>query len=107
MVFSSPSWVPRIPCEIPDSIPVGQFALEGNTSLPPQCGGRPPFVCAITGKSYSTKVLVDRVEFLSRSLAQELGWSPNEGEPEDKVVGIYSWNTVGDTRLHCSSFAIS
>ncbi|KAL4773244.1 hypothetical protein BDW60DRAFT_222007 [Aspergillus nidulans var. acristatus] len=94
MVFSSPSWVPQIPCEIPDSIPVGQFALEGNTNLPPQCGGRPPFVCAITGKSYSTKVLVDRVEFLSRSLAQELGWSPNEGEPEDKVVGIYSWNTL-------------
>ncbi|KAL4782887.1 hypothetical protein BJX76DRAFT_368806 [Aspergillus varians] len=94
MVFSSPSWVPQIPCEIPDSITVGQFALDGNAKLPPQCGGKPPFVDAITGKSYSTNTLLERVESLSRSLAQELGWSPNEGSPEDKVVGIYSWNTL-------------
>ncbi|RDW67404.1 acyl--CoA ligase [Aspergillus mulundensis] len=94
MVFSSPSWVPQIPCEIPDSVPVGQFALEGNAKLPPQCGGKPPFVCAITGKSYSSKTVSDRVDFLSRALARELGWSPNEGSPEDKVVGIYSWNTL-------------
>ncbi|KAL2825067.1 hypothetical protein BDW59DRAFT_146767 [Aspergillus cavernicola] len=94
MVFSTPSWVPQIPCEIPDSVTVGQFALEGNASLPPQCGGKPPFVDAITGKSYSTKTLLERVELLSRALAQELGWSPNEGSPEDKVVGVYSWNTL-------------
>ncbi|KAL4869853.1 hypothetical protein BDV12DRAFT_208180 [Aspergillus spectabilis] len=94
MIFSSPSWVPDIPCEIPDSITVGQFALQGNASLPPQSGGKHPFVDAITGKSYSSKTLVERVEVLSRSLAQEFGWSPNEGAPEDKVVGIYSWNTL-------------
>ncbi|KAL2867350.1 acyl--CoA ligase [Aspergillus lucknowensis] len=94
MVFSSPSWVPQIPTEIPDSITVGQFALRGNASLPPQCGGKPPFVDGITGKQYTTKTLLERVEFLSRSLARELGWSPNEGSPEDKVVAVYSWNTL-------------
>ncbi|KAL3482093.1 hypothetical protein BJX99DRAFT_82061 [Aspergillus californicus] len=94
MVFSSPAWVPQIPCEIPDSITVGEFALQGNANLPPQCGGKAPFVDAITGKSYSSKVLLERVEWLSRALSQELGWSPNEGAPEDKVVGIYSWNTL-------------
>ncbi|KAL4915860.1 hypothetical protein BDW62DRAFT_203312 [Aspergillus aurantiobrunneus] len=94
MVHSSPSWVPQIPCEIPDTTTVGQFALDGNASLPPQCGGKPPFVDGITGKSYSSKTLSERVEWLSRSLARELGWSPNEGAPEDKVVAIYSWNTL-------------
>ncbi|KAL4962934.1 acyl--CoA ligase [Aspergillus stella-maris] len=94
MVYSSPSWVPRIPCEIPDDVTVGQLALNGNANLPPQCGGKPPFVDAINGKAYDTKTLLQRVDYLSRSLAQELGWSPNEGNPEDKVVAIYSWNTL-------------
>ncbi|KAI9367804.1 hypothetical protein BJX61DRAFT_551012 [Aspergillus egyptiacus] len=94
MVFSSPSWVPEIPGEIPDTVTVGQFALEANASLPPQCGGKAPFVDGISGKSYSTKALLDRVEYLSRALAQELGWAPNEGVPEDKVVAVYSWNTL-------------
>ncbi|KAL2845911.1 hypothetical protein BJY01DRAFT_177131 [Aspergillus pseudoustus] len=94
MIFTSPSWVPEIPDEIPDTITVGDFALQANANLPPQCGGKAPFVDAITGKSYSTKNLLERVDWLSRSLAQELGWSPNEGSPEDKVVAIYSWNTL-------------
>ncbi|KAJ0414846.1 hypothetical protein BJY00DRAFT_320714 [Aspergillus carlsbadensis] len=94
MIFTSPSWVPDIPGEIPDTITVGDFALQGNASLPPQCGGKAPFVDGITGKSYSTKTLLERVEWLSRSLAQEFGWSPNEGSPEDKVVAVYSWNTL-------------
>ncbi|KAL4879271.1 hypothetical protein BJY04DRAFT_229202 [Aspergillus karnatakaensis] len=94
MIFSAPSWVPEIPIEIPDSIPVGEFALQGNANLPPQCGGKHPFVDSITGKSYTSKTLVKRVDNLSRALAQELKWSPNEGAPEDKVVAVYSWNTL-------------
>ncbi|KAL5334144.1 hypothetical protein BJX70DRAFT_30290 [Aspergillus crustosus] len=94
MIFSSPSWVPDIPIEIPDSITVGDFALQGNANLPPQCGGKHPFVDAITGKSYSPKALVERVDVLARALAQEFGWAPNEGEPEEKVVAVYSWNTL-------------
>ncbi|PTU21583.1 hypothetical protein P175DRAFT_0531103 [Aspergillus ochraceoroseus IBT 24754] len=57
MIFTSPSW----------------FALEGNARLPPQCGGKAPFVDAITGKSYSTTELQERVECLSRALARDLG----------------------------------
>ncbi|KIA75543.1 hypothetical protein HK57_00682 [Aspergillus ustus] len=94
MIFTSPSWVPEIPGEIPDTITVGDFALQANANLPPQCGGKAPFVDAITGKSYSSKILLERVDRLSRALAQELGWSPNEGAPEGKVVAIYSWNTL-------------
>jgi hypothetical protein len=94
MVFGPPSWVPQLSHEIPDSIPVGEFALNGNT-VP---AARPPFIDAITGNSYSLQVLRDRVEWLARALAREFRWSPNQGSPWDKVVGIFSMNTV---RNHC------
>lgn len=94
MIFSSPSWVPPISGEIPSSVPIGQFALDRNVRLPPQPHGRGPFVDAISGKWHPGNTLEARVDLLARALAKDLGWSPNEASPWDKVVAIYSLNTV-------------
>lgn len=42
MVFESPSWVPKIPFTLPDAIPVGDFILSGNRSLPAEVDVKPP-----------------------------------------------------------------
>ncbi|KAL4941950.1 hypothetical protein BDV06DRAFT_212245 [Aspergillus oleicola] len=93
MAFQSPSWVPPIPGTIPDSTSVGDFVLAqgGLTGL---TGPNAPFVDGISGVSYSIEVLRQRVENLARSLAARLDWLPTRGSPWEKVVAIYSVNTV-------------
>jgi len=94
MVFSSPDWASDIPWEIPDSIPLGQFSLEGLARNSQPESTKPLLIDGISGKSYSRVELHERVEFLAGGLAKELGWSPNKGSPWEKVVAIYSLNTV-------------
>lgn len=101
MIFTPPPWVPKISERIPETLTVGEFVLEGDVSRPPTGSGKKPFVDAISGRSVSIEDLGDRVDGLARALAQELGWSPNEGSPWDKVVAIFSLNTVsGPTCFH-------
>ena len=94
MIFTSPPWVPNVSGLIPETLSVGEFVLNGDPCRPPTGRGREPFVEAISGRSVSIEVLTDRVDRLARALAKELGWSPNEGSPWDKVVAIFSLNTV-------------
>ncbi|KAF2860379.1 acetyl-CoA synthetase-like protein [Piedraia hortae CBS 480.64] len=71
---------------VPDSISIETFIFS------PEYGRRsfdeslPPFVCGLTGKSYSITEVRDRVECLSRALAKHIG-------PE-KVIGVFSVNTI-------------
>lgn len=53
-----------------------------------------PFTCGITGITYTALEMANRVELLSKGLARELGWYPNEGNEWKKVAGIFSLNTV-------------
>lgn len=55
---------------------------------------RNPFTCGITGKTYTLPEQAKRVEHLARALSKELGWQPNTGTEWDKVMGIFSLNTV-------------
>lgn len=98
MPFTSPDWVPKLPFDPPDSIPISEFMLNekhGRYSLE---HSKPPFTCGLTGIEYSALEVRDRVEFLARSIAKELAWAPNEGTEWDKVVGVFSLNTVGWTK---------
>lgn len=52
------------------------------------------FTCGVTGKSYSALEVKERVDYLARGLAKELGWQPNQGSEWDKVVGVFSANTL-------------
>ncbi|RDW83777.1 AMP-dependent CoA ligase [Aspergillus mulundensis] len=93
MVFTSPAWCSQLQRAIPETQLVGDFVLEGNgTDI--ETGDKPLLVCAATGKSYTISDLANRVDLLTRGLIRALGWSPNEGAPEEKVVGICSFNAM-------------
>lgn len=102
MVFKSPSWVPSLPCAIPDTSTVGDFVLSGDHSNRPKDSKTSPLICAISGKEYSLEEVGNQVDLVARSLSKELGWLPNKGEPSDKVLGILSFNSV---RYSDSNFA--
>lgn len=55
---------------------------------------RNPYTCGVTGTTYSPQQVIERIDHLSRAIAKRLGFSPNEGTEWDRVVAIYSVNTV-------------
>ena len=94
MVFTSPSWVPKLPFDPPDSIPISEFMLNEEYGRHPLHHARPPFTCGLSGAEYSALEVRDRVEKLARGLANDLSWHPNKGTEWDKVVAVFSLNTV-------------
>ena len=60
----------------------------------PFSNSRDPYTCGISGRTYSTPQVAQRVEALARALAKEFGWHPNKGSEWEKVVAIYSFNSV-------------
>jgi hypothetical protein len=93
MVFKTAPRNPPLPY-IPDDIPICDFIFESDTRFPLQ-QSLDPFTCGISGRSYSAVEVVDRVDALARALANEFNWQPNQGSEWDKVVGVFSINTVG------------
>jgi hypothetical protein len=93
MVFTPPSYLGELP-PVPDNIPISEFMLNDAYGRHPLRSSRDPYTCGITGKSYSTTEVVDRVNCLSRALAKEFGWAPNTGTEWDKTLAIFSLNTV-------------
>ncbi|CAI6081990.1 unnamed protein product [Clonostachys chloroleuca] len=94
MVFSSPSWVPSLPIDPPDSIPISEFMQNEAYGRCPIAKSRDPFTCGITHRTYSTSEFFQRAEYLARAFAKHLQWQPNEGTPWEKVVAIFSFNTI-------------
>ncbi|KAI4747528.1 phenylacetyl-CoA ligase-like protein [Aureobasidium sp. EXF-12298] len=99
MPFYAPDWVPKIPFDIPDSISVDKFILDENYERHPLGYSRPPFTCGLTGKQYSALEVKERVDFLARGLSKELGFLPNKGSEWDKVIGLFSINTIDTLTL--------
>ncbi|KAL8738700.1 MAG: hypothetical protein Q9181_000522 [Wetmoreana brouardii] len=94
MIFTSPSWVPKLPFDPPDSVPLCDFMLDEQYGRRPLNDSRPPFTCGLTGIQYSALEVKDRVDKLARALSKELGWQPNKGTEWDKVAGVFSVNTI-------------
>jgi len=94
MVFTSPSWVPKLPFDPPDSIPISEFMFDEHYGRYPLGYSKAPFTCGLTGKEYSALEVKERIDYLARALAKEFGWSPNTGSEWDKVVAVFSVNTV-------------
>ncbi|MCJ1258805.1 hypothetical protein MMC24_006638 [Lignoscripta atroalba] len=107
MVFTSPKWVPQLPFDPPDSIPICDFMLTENYGRHPLGYSRPPFTCGLSGAEYSALDVCDRVESLARGLAKELGWHPNEGTEWDKVIGVFTLNTVDTLTLAWATHRLS
>jgi hypothetical protein len=98
MVFVPPSWVPQLPFDPPDSISICDFMLDERYGRHPLGYSQNPFTCGATGKTYSSLDVKDRVDFLARGLAKELGFDPNKGSEWDKVIAVFSVNTVSASR---------
>lgn len=98
MVFTAPSWVPALPFDPPDSIPICDFMLEEHYGRHPLGYSNNPFTCGLTGKTYTSLEVRERVDYLARALAKELGWQPNQGSEWDKVIAVFSVNTVSAAR---------
>lgn len=94
MPFVAPSWVPQLPFDPPDSIPICDFMLDERFGRHPLGYSYNPFTCGLTGKTYSSLEVKERVDWLARGLAKELGFKPNEGTEWDKVIAVFSVNTL-------------
>jgi acyl-CoA synthetase (AMP-forming)/AMP-acid ligase II len=99
MPFYSPSWVPKLPFDPPDSIPICDFIFDENYDRHPLGYSHAPFTCGLSGKSYSALEVKERVDFLARGLAKEFGFHPNEGTEWDKVIGVFALNTIDTLTL--------
>jgi acyl-CoA synthetase (AMP-forming)/AMP-acid ligase II len=93
MVFHPPAVSGKIP-EVPDTVPICDFILDEKHGRKPISKSWDPYVCGLTGSSFSMQEQKDRVDHLSRALAKELGWKVNEGSEYDKVAGVFALNTV-------------
>ncbi|KAL6232847.1 hypothetical protein BDW75DRAFT_242605 [Aspergillus navahoensis] len=81
----------------------GHPGLRANLRVSHQTGQLPP-VPVVGGETciglyclwavIHHKTIAERVDALARSLGRELAWSPNTGSPWDKVIGIFSFNTL-------------
>lgn len=80
--------------EPPSSITIEEFILSGKYGRQPAATSRNPFTCGLTGKSFTATQVPQRINFLARGLAQALNIEPNKGLSLDKVIAIFSPNTV-------------
>ena len=94
MPFYPPADLPKLPFDPPDSIPISDFMLDEHYGRNPLGYSRSPFTCGLTGKAYSALEVKERVDYLARGLAKEFGWHPNKGSEWDKVIAVFSVNTV-------------
>lgn len=79
---------------VPDNIPISEFMLNEKHGRVPHASSRDPYTCGITGKTFTSRETVDRVDHIARGLAREFGWSPNQGSEWDKCLAVFSVNTV-------------
>ncbi|CAI6084219.1 unnamed protein product [Clonostachys chloroleuca] len=93
MVFRPPPWVPPLP-EIPDSITVAEFISNDKYGRHPIKTSRRPFTCGMTGRSYTIEEVNERVNSLAKSLHAILKFDVEGGTEWDRVVAIYSLNTI-------------
>lgn len=63
----------------------GRYALKDSRS---------PYTCGLTGKSYSASEVRERTDLLARGISKKLEFAPNEGTEWEKVVCLFSLNTV-------------
>ena len=89
--------------DIPDTVPLPDFLLDNKYRSVPHEQAKNPFTCGLSGKTYTSLEWKDRVGWLARALHQELGFQVNQGTEWEKVIGIYTLNTVRYTHPYPDS----
>ncbi|MCJ1320435.1 hypothetical protein MMC15_005774 [Xylographa vitiligo] len=98
MVFTSPSWVPKLR-DPPNTVPIHEFMFDEKHGRYPIQKSKPPFTCGLTGIEYSAVEVRERVNNLAKALSKELNWQPNSGTEWDKVIGVFTVNTIDTLTL--------
>lgn len=99
MVFTPPEWVPELPFDPPDSIPIPEFIFNESYGRCVLDQSKNPYTCGLSGRTYSIREMIQRIDHLARALSKELEWKPNKGSEWDKVLGIFALNTVDTMTL--------
>lgn len=60
----------------------------------PIAKSRNPFTCGLTGKTYTVSESHQRTDLIAKALSKVMGWEPNADLPWDKVICVFSLNTV-------------
>jgi hypothetical protein len=63
----------------------------------PVAESRNPYTCGLTGKTHTKAAFRQRTDHLARSIGKRMGWAPNDGTAWEKVMSIFSVNTVSKT----------
>lgn len=84
----------RLSADPPDSITIPEFVFSDKYGRKPLSRSRRPYTCGITGKSYTTSEVEEREKLLARALAKRLGYDLTDGTEWDRVLALYSLNTV-------------
>ncbi|ETN40534.1 uncharacterized protein HMPREF1541_04811 [Cyphellophora europaea CBS 101466] len=93
MVFYPPSLAGTVP-EIPDTLSIPEFMLDEKHGRTPIAQSWNPYVCGLSGETFTMQEQKDRVTHLARALSKELGWKVNQGTEYDKVAGVFALNTI-------------
>ncbi|KAH7305012.1 hypothetical protein B0I35DRAFT_147332 [Stachybotrys elegans] len=93
MVFHPPAWVPKLK-DLPDSITIEEFVNNEAYGRRPFASSRNPYTCGLTGRTFSAADVARRTGYLARAIASHLGFNPSEGTPWDRVIAVYSLNTI-------------
>ncbi|GAB1311787.1 Phenylacetyl-CoA ligase [Madurella fahalii] len=94
MVFYPPPWVPKLPFDPPDSVTIGEFMRNEIYGRYPIAKSRNPFTCGLTGKTYTVSESHQRTDLIAKALSKVMGWEPNADLPWDKVICVFSLNTI-------------
>ncbi|RTE70261.1 hypothetical protein BHE90_015341 [Fusarium euwallaceae] len=87
-----PQWAPALP-EILDNVSIPDITLDEFYGRQALKRSRPPFICALSGRTSSAAGVKETIDHLVRGIAAELGWQPNVGGSLSKVVCVFGFNT--------------
>ncbi|KAH7161166.1 hypothetical protein EDB81DRAFT_783977 [Dactylonectria macrodidyma] len=94
MVFTPPSWVPKLPIDPPDSISAAEFMSTEKYGRFPIAKSRNPYTCGLTGKSRNAADVISREDYLARGIGKTLQFRPQQTSEWDQVVAVFSFNTI-------------
>lgn len=80
--------------ELPDSITIEEFLRNEKYGRCELKSSRNPYTCGLTGKTYTAVQALERVDHLARALRKRLHFEHSDGSEWDRVVCLYSFNTV-------------
>ena len=80
--------------EVPDSITLEEFVSNPKYGRRNLSQSRNPYTCGITGQTRTPDEVHQRTGHVARAIAKRLSFDPQDGTEWDRVVCLFSVNTV-------------